>query len=75
MLRGLLKKKRLGGAGGSDRFRIFIWWGARQEGVGPIFQGGTDILEGTMMYFWKLIYDNVEKKHSFHNEHIYIYWS
>ena len=25
------------------------------------------------MDFWKVIYENVEKNHSFHNKHIYIY--
>ena len=76
---GLLKK---GGRGrGSDRFTDLDFFGGGGEGgawqkeVRSIFQGGADTLGDTMMDFWKVIYENVEKEHSFHNNHIYIYRS
>ena len=35
-----------------------------------MFQAGADTLKETIMNFRKLIYENVEKKHSFHNKRI-----
>ena len=56
-------------------FQVFYGGGGggRQKGVTSIFQDGPDTLEDTMLDFWNVIYENVEKKQAFHNRHIYIY--
>ena len=68
--------------GGSEllKFSGFAFLGVEggQKRVRSIFQGGPDTPENTLMDFLKVIYENAEKKkHSFCNNHIYIYgfWS
>ena len=67
ILGGLLKKRR--GEGLTD---LELLGEARQEGVRSIFLGEADTLEGSMMDFQKMIYENVEKNIYF-TINIYIY--